>query len=151
VADAEVKKPEMVDVQAVYAGQRTATGGKLAHAWVVDGEELWFSKPTGGVVGGIYVLKMTPDHKSVFTGSPMYTMNRIEDRDQVAAWEIRHKSVARARRRAAAERKHKANGILDDATWSLDKIVKGLKTVDEVYVLSDLLRDHLLETYRKSR
>lgn len=142
---------ESVDVTAIYAGQREAKGGKLAHAWIVNDEELWFSKPTGGVIGGIYMLKMTPDFRQAFTGATRYTTERIDDKDKIAAWEIRHKTVTRNRRRAVAERKHKANTVLTDATWSLDRIVKGLKTVDEVHALNTILAEHLLDVYWKSR
>jgi hypothetical protein len=142
---------DSVEKHAVYAGTRLAAGGKLAHVWEVDGTELWFSKPTGGVIGGIYVLKMTPDLKKAWASPPKYTMERIDDKDKVASWEVHHLATSRARRRAAAERKHKANGVLDDATYSLDRIVAGLKSVHEVYVLTELLKEHLLDHYWKTR
>ena len=142
---------DSVEQQAVYAGQREVNGGKLAHLWVVDGTEMLFAKPSGGVIGGIYVLTMTPNLQSVFQTPAWYTMERTEDTAQSAAWEIQHRVTVRNRKRAAAERKHKANSVLTDATWSLDHIVKGLKNVDEVYALSEVLKDHLLKTYWESR
>lgn len=142
---------DSVDKQAIYAGQREVMGGKLAHVWVVDEKEMLFSKPTGGVVGGIYILKMTPNLEQVFSAPARYTMERIADGNRIAVWEVEHQTIVRKRRRAAAERKHKANGVLGDATWRLDRIVESMRGVDEVYALSEVLKEHLLETYWKSR
>lgn len=134
-----------------YMGQREATGGKLAHAWLVEGEEAWYSKPAGGVVGGLYSIEMTPDLKSMFSNSLAYTMERIDDKEQIALWEIKHQTVVRKRKRAAAERKHKANTVLKDATWSIDRIIEKMKTPDEAYALITLVSDHIMDEYWRSR
>jgi hypothetical protein len=145
------EKVESVEQTATYAGVREASNGKLAQAWIVNGEELWFSKPIGQVVGGIYVLQMTPDRKRAYTKSQRYTMERIDDREQIAAWELADRRVKNKRKRAAAERKHKANGVLDDATYSIDRITRSLKTVDEAHALGDLLRQHVIDEFWRSR
>lgn len=143
-------KPEPVSVQVIYAGQREVNGGKLAHSWIVDGEEKLFAKPTGGVIGGIYLIKMTPDHESVYKYPAVYTLERSDD-VRTASWEIEHKRVARKRKREAAERKHKADGELTNAYEPLDRITEKLRSPEEARVLGVLVAEHILDHYWKTR
>lgn len=140
---------EQIEVQAIYAGQRLVSGGKLAHCWVVKDREMLFSKPTGGVVGGIYILKMTPDLEQVYQASPRYTMERISDQDKIASWEVHHLTTVRARKRAAAERKHKGDSVIPQATAHLEELSAGFRNVQEVYALAEITKERMLDAYWK--
>jgi hypothetical protein len=93
-----------------YMGRRLSLTDKIAGRWIDHtGEERMFLKPpTGGVVGGRYQVRCSPDGSSLSTGDPKY-IGAADRPDDIAEWRLQDRAAyteleaIRRRRKAASE------------------------------------------------
>jgi hypothetical protein len=116
----------------IWAGKRTAQGGKLVAAWIdPDGKELWFpARNAGASIGATYtaeVLRKAGGGVSLF-GTPVFAERRDPDETRAAEWSARDSAAKAKASRATAERSDAKRDALSDAMAPLLEIAAKMRT-----------------------
>lgn len=133
----------------VYIGRRLNEKSKVIHAWLLGEREVYYDKVAGQVVGGIYAMNAVVDdtNLSVYRSTMRYTGQKVDDVDQVAAWQLADQHARTTAAEAAAERRHAKSTELDAALAPLVAVVRKVRTVAEARALAKVVADKILEAW----
>lgn len=107
----------------IYAGERHArVKNTTLNVWIdPSGEELYFSKVSGGIPGQIYAVQVTRDSSVHITGSPRYLAEQATREPataaQIDAWRA---ETAAARQMIESDRAEKAARADDELQAALE-------------------------------
>lgn len=148
----------MTDVaRLVYAGQRVQSLQKnlpLTNCWfdVANSNDLWFTKVKGSAIGSIYEVKIERGEDGKINAAytnPAFTADRLDDVDQIAAWQALDKSARRFDRMRKMENRYAKDDDFATAVSTLNGLLRKARTMDEAEAIASMIRRKLLDNYYK--
>lgn len=141
-------QPERPEERWVYVGVRLGKSNAKVHAWIdTTGEEMWFAKLKGAIIGGIYTVKVErgPDGKfqSVLLGVD-WTSERETDTAKLAEWHAANRLTEAVLTKQRNEAKAKQHDEFDDAIAPLrDLFQRTARTSTQRSAFVAMVIDHL--------
>lgn len=141
----------------IYVGKRWS-GPKISFGWLLEDDDpaeenvRLYTKMRGSSIGGIYTVEHPPEKpNSVYPTTLTYTMEKVDDRDQVAIWQAVDADVQRQASRQAAERKHAKSSELDEAMQPLVDLAFRCRNRYEMTALRDAVSERMQEAFWKKQ
>jgi hypothetical protein len=141
---AMTETPAPVTETWAYAGQRLTRQHRLATLWIDNagaGTELWFTRKTRHVIGGLYEVTVTRHDNDGLSrhGDAIYTGKQLPpDDERVRRWTTHHHAAHVRHQQIRAEANAAKRDAIDHALQPLRELVATCRTRDE--------RDALLAT-----
>lgn len=138
---------DRTSITVTYCGRRLDHHNKLIQELQHEGRSLLYSKIKHGVIGGRYTVDAVQDdtRMTIYPSTMRYAGEKVDDVDQVAAWEALDRDAWETTRYLALERKHQANTALDEYVAQGHSIVRQAKSTAEARAIVKIISNKLLE------
>lgn len=129
-----------------YKGRRLGQSNKILYVYEHEGRQLIYSKVSHGVVGGRYAVDADLGEEGavdIYPSTMRYTGEKIDDLEQVAAWEAADRDAWNTSRQLAVERKHAKSSELDVALEPIVGVIQKASTRAEAHAIIRVISEKL--------